>query len=109
MHPEQQHEEALVGRWQKQLCSNIPGAGLPMLVSSTCVVIGERNVGAPPAYTAKLMSLMQMELEMAACINSNFMPIVCASCSCTAMAQAARTHEMVEDQTCSTLSCHASV
>ena len=79
MHPEQQHEEALVGRWQKA-CSNIPGAGLPMLVSSTCVVIGERNVGAPPAYTAKLMSLMQMGLEMAARINSNFMPIVCATC-----------------------------
>ncbi len=47
--PEQQHEEVLVVRWQEQLCSNVPGAGLPMLVSSTCVVIGERIVGAPPA------------------------------------------------------------
>lgn len=95
--------------WQEQLCSNIPGAGLPMLVSSTCVVIGERIVGAPPAYTTKLKPLMQMQLETAACIKSNFMPIVCASCLCTAMAQAARTHEMVEDQTCSTLSCHISI
>ena len=58
--PEQQHEEVLVVRWQEQLCSNVPGAGLPMLVSSTCVVIGERIVGAPPAYTAKLTSLMQI-------------------------------------------------
>ena len=99
----------LVVRWQKQLCSNIPGAGLPMLVSSTCVVIGERNIGAPPAYIAKLTSLMPMELEMAACIKSNFMLTVCAGCLCSATAQAARTHEMIEDQTCSTLSCHTSI
>ncbi len=60
----------LVVRWQEQLRSNLPGAGLPMLVSSTCVVIRERIFGAPPEYTAKWTSLMQMELEMAACIIS---------------------------------------
>ena len=122
-----------------------PGAGLPMLVSSTCVVMGDRMACAPPAYHAMMRSCnhssnsytLQTQVTHHVCTGSlqqSFVSSVCCGFPqssatgqvekdsshhstaavqqrtiCVVVAEPSRTHDMVQHQTCSTFSCHASI